>query len=167
MPNPVLELRWGIKASFREYVDEIEGSSQEMLPGAGRADAGTYVFDFSPEASTWDNDRRPKVLAYQGAVRFLAYGGMLNVLIRDPRIEFDDQSTRLTIADPAAQGQRLHLATLKPDAPTMNDGVLIWTSVSARLAAGGMRVFDGVYGPGSELDHLRFTAAPPIYRLVD
>ncbi|MCU1524949.1 MAG: hypothetical protein JWO18_1843 [Microbacteriaceae bacterium] len=158
METPAIEFRWGVKASFREYVGEIEGSSQGMLPGAGRLDGGTFVFDPDPAATRWV-DSGPRVLAYAGAAQFTAYAGLMNVVIRDPWVEFDDAGTRLTIVDPAAPALRLHLANLKPGEPHRVGGVVRWNQVSARLAIGGMRVFDGVYGPGSELDSVDFATS--------
>lgn len=152
-----IELRWGVKASFREYVGEIEGSSQGMLPGPGRFERGLFVFDPDPSATLWV-DSEPRVLAYAGAAQFTAYSGLMDVVIRDPWVEFDDAGARLTIADPAAPAARLHLANLKPAEPQRVRDVFRWGQVSARLAIGGMRVFDGVYAPGSELDPVEFAA---------
>jgi hypothetical protein len=157
MESSALELRWGVKASFREYVGEIEGSSQGMLPGAGRLEDGLFVFDADPAATRWV-DSEPRVLAFVGTAQLTAYGGMMNVVIRDPWVEFDDAGARLTIVDPAAPASRLHLATLKLAEPQIIGDVLRWGKVPARLAIGGMRVFDGVYHPGSELDSVDFAA---------
>jgi hypothetical protein len=157
MEPSAIELRWGVKASFREYVGEIEGSSQGMLPGAGRREGGLFVFDPDPAATRWV-DSEPRVLADAGAAQFTAYAGTMNVVIRDPWVEFDDAGPRLTIVEPVGRGSRLHLATLKPAEPQRVGDVLRWGPVAARLAIGGMRVFDGVYGPGSELDSVDFAA---------
>lgn len=82
-------LTWGVKQSFRNYVQGAGGSIQ---PGEGvtLAPDGAFVFSVAPGASPLTLDANGRLQGegqFLGQVQFQAHGGMLSVFLADPVVE--------------------------------------------------------------------------------
>jgi len=153
-PGAGATLTWGLKQSFRAYV-EAAGGVIEPGAGAGRTPDGTFVFAGVPDAGLeLDADGKPHGLGkYAGEVRFDAHGGMLAVLLADPWLEIGPSTASLTVAESAARDRRVELALLDLAAATAGDeGEIV---IPTKLAKDGWRILGDHYLPMTPLDPLR------------
>jgi hypothetical protein len=145
------ELRWGVKRSFREYIEAAEGATR-VEGGAAAEPDGRIVF---PQVGAdWDGPV-PQVLRFGGSVEFEAHGGLLALRLRDPWLEFDETGAVLTVAHPAFRGptdRRLPLCRLGGVHPRVEDGVLVIEDAPATLTIQATGTFDNLYPPGAEFD---------------
>jgi hypothetical protein len=147
-------LSWGLKQSFRSYV-ESAGGSIETGEGAERDADGAFTF-----AAVGGNglklgagDKPEGVGKFLGEVRCEAHGGMLKVFLADPSVEIGPAGAVLTVADSAARDRRLELAQLDLAAATLaDDGAWV---IPARLSRDGWQVMGDHYSPMTPLDPVR------------
>ncbi|WP_424533549.1 HtaA domain-containing protein [Sphaerisporangium viridialbum] len=126
-------MAWGVRASFRAYVEEAgEIRIEAPASAAGR--------EFRFRRAACDGD----VVRYEGAVLFTAHGGLLRLEVRDPSIHREGERLVLSVADTTAPGRRLILADLEP----ATDG----SGLHATLAPEGAVAFDFRYPAGSPLE---------------
>jgi hypothetical protein len=80
-------LTWGLKQSFRAYV-EGAGGAIETAEGARRSADGAFIFPAAPgEGLRLGADGKPRgVGRFVGEVRCEAHGGMLKVFLADPSV---------------------------------------------------------------------------------
>ncbi|HEX2562023.1 HtaA domain-containing protein [Phenylobacterium sp.] len=151
--QPPSALAWGVKQSFRSYVEAV-GGKIELVGSVERATDGGFVFARDGDATlTLDPDGRPQGRAqFSGEVRFEAHGGMLKVAIADPAFEFEGAAGGLTVADPWAPGKRMTIAKLDPAAAVTEAGELV---VPAVTTLDGMQLLGDHYPPGTQLDPVR------------
>ncbi|MEJ0064693.1 MAG: HtaA domain-containing protein [Caulobacteraceae bacterium] len=83
--NQTATLSWGLKQSFRAYV-EAAGGSFEIAEGAERISDGAFAFAAAPgDGLKLGADGRPQgVGRFVGEVRCEAHGGMLKVFLARP-----------------------------------------------------------------------------------
>lgn len=149
------ELRWAVKASFLDYV-RANGGSIDLEGGASEAD-GEFVFPRGVDGLQIDGDRPRGSAKFVGGVRFTAHGGMLDVVIAEPRIEFRERDARLIAND--VDGDEIEYAILEVGGPLERDDVLEWVAVTTRLSSDGADAFFGVYPAWIELDPVSFRLA--------
>ena len=152
-------LSWGLKQSFRAYV-EAAGGGIETGEGAGRSADGAFTFPAAPGAGlTLGPDGRPQgVGGFVGEVRCEAHGGMLKVFLADPRVEIGPAGAVVTVAEAPARDRRVELAQLDLAAATVaEDGAWV---IPAKLALDGWRVLGDHYPAFTPLDPVRVTLAP-------
>ena len=154
--RPVITLSWGVKHSFRTYV-ESSGGSTETGAGAERATDGAFVF----AAAAGDGLRlgADGKLAgrggFLGEVRFEAHGGMLKVCLADPILEITEAGGVLTVADHPTRTYRLEAAKLDLTAVTTDpSGHLV---LPATLLMFGCQWLGDHYPAGTALDEVRLT----------
>jgi hypothetical protein len=151
----VATLEWGLKQSFRAYV-EGAGGSIETGEGATRSSDGVFVFNAAPgEAGlALGADGKPAGTGrFVGEVRCEAHGGMLKVYMADPAVEIGPDGGVLTVAEAPARDKRVALALLDLDAATRgDDGAL---TIPAKVSMDGWRVLPDHYPPMTPLDPLR------------
>jgi len=142
-----VDLLWAVKESFLRYLGTMPGS-QIGLGGVEYA-GGEFRFPGTHEGG---------LLVFTGAVRFTGHGGLLEVLLAEPVIEFAGSDGTLSVIDvdspPADPPARITLAHLERQP---GDGPLVFTSA---LADGGVDLFNGVYPPGEPLAPLRIVRDP-------
>jgi hypothetical protein len=151
-------LKWGVKQSFRNYV-EGSGGSTEVGMGAELGEDGAFSFPGAPGAGlTLDADGRPTGRAgFVGEVRFQAHGGMLSVFFADPALEIGPSGAFLTVADSAERDRRLPMAKLDLAAMTAgDDGELV---IPAAMSMEGWLVLGDHYPMGTPLDPVRVSLA--------
>lgn len=147
-------LSWGVKQSFRGYI-EAAGGTVAVGGGAERAPDGAFLFPQGPEgALTRDAEGRLQgVGRFQGEVSFNAHGGMLSVVLVDPWVEATEAGLILSVA--AGPARRVTFAKL--DAAVMTtegDGTI---AIPAAITLDGMFILGDHYPPGTVLDPVRLT----------
>lgn len=146
---PKGSLRWGVKQSFRSYV-EATGGTIETLGGADRAADGGFVFAVAPGGDlTLDAEGAP-VGRFLGEVSFQAHGGMLAVRLADPALEVGASGPVLTMAEGGAGGRRVEIARLDLAAATTGEGGE--RIIPTALTLDGSQVLGDHYPPTTALD---------------
>lgn len=151
-------LVWGVKQSFRSYVEAV-GGVIEAQGGAERATDGAFVFAPAPDSGfSLDADGRPQGRgAFLGEVRFEGHGGMLSVFLADPAVEIGPAGAVLTVADSAARTRRLEIARLDLAAATTGEaGDLV---IPTALTADGAQLLGDHYPPMTPVDPVRLVPA--------
>ncbi|WP_418057922.1 HtaA domain-containing protein [Pimelobacter simplex] len=163
-------LDWGIKASFRSYVEgAIAHGSITTSGGASRNADGT--FRFTGGTGTFDDEGNLTRIAFDGAVGFDGHDGQLDLDVTDVRVDLNgDQSVLradLTSKDMTSGEVTAYpdvvLAVLDAEAGTYaaDAGTSTWTGIPARLTAAGAPAFSGFYAAGAELDPVALSYAGP------
>lgn len=155
-------LIWGVKQSFRSYV-EATGGTIAADHGAERVADGAFAFapaagGNSGAALGLDGSGKPHGQSgFSGEVLFQAHGGMLSVRLADPIVEIDAAGGRITVLGDERSG-RLEIARLDPLAMTEGDAGEIL--IPASLSMDGSFLLGDHYPPGTALDPIRliFTA---------
>lgn len=148
-------LTWGVKQSFRGYV-EMSGGTTTAGSGAERDAEGAFVFQALPGGDLAADAQG----GFSGAARFAgeaafeAHGGMLRVFLADPAVEATASGVVLTCADSAGRNRRVEVAKLDADAATEADGTLV---MAAKITLDGMMLLGDHYPPGTPLDPVRLS----------
>jgi hypothetical protein len=144
-------LSWGVKQSFRSYV-EAAGGTVAVAGGAARTTDGAFVFPEGAQ-STLARDvggRLTGVGRFEGQVSFNAHGGMLNVVLTDPWVEAAEGGLVLTVAQ--GGGRRVVFAKLDAEGMTTAGDAAV---IPAAITLDGMFVLGDHYPPGTALDPVR------------
>jgi len=152
------QLTWGLKQSFRAYV-EAAGGLIETGEGAERDADGAFVFQAAPgEGLTLGVDGKPAgVGRFAGEVRCEAHGGMLKVFLADPSVEIGPAGAVITVADTPGRDRRVELALLDLAAATIaHDDVWV---IPAKLSRDGWQVLGDHYPQSTPLDAVRVKVA--------
>lgn len=144
-------LTWGVKASFRNYV-EAAGGSVELSDGATRADDGCFVFNAVPggDLTIAPDGSATGAMRFAGTVTFDAHGGMLKATLTDLGLEAGPDGLVLTAPLAPLNQDRCAIATLTPI-----EGPADATTLSAQITLDGMYQIADNYPPGTELDPVR------------
>jgi hypothetical protein len=144
-------LAWGVKQSFRAYV-EAAGGTIETGGGADRDPDGAFIFAAAPGDGLrlGADGRLEGVGGFVGEVRFDAHGGMLKVFMADPAIEIGEGGAVLTVWDTPSRTKRVALAQLDLAAMTADDGGAL--VIPTTLAKDGWQVLGDNYPPRTPLD---------------
>ncbi len=148
----VRTLTWGVKQSFRNYV---QGSGGTIQPGPGVSlDAdGAFVFA-AASGSSLGLDAQGRLQGqggFQGEVQVDAHGGMLSVRIADPAIEVTETGGVLTVDD---RGRRTSLAVLDLAAAAREGDDLV---IPAKMSMEGWQVLGDHYPMNTPIDPVRLT----------
>ncbi len=164
--GPVTALHWGVKQSFRAYVETV-GGVIETADGAERGADGAFTFAAAPDSTlTLAADGTPEGRGkFLGEVRFQAHGGMLKVCLADPILEISGSGASLTVADSSARTYRLEIAQLDLTATTSGESGEI--AIPAALTIEGMQLLGDHYPPRTVLDPVRLTPAKRPHGEVD
>ena len=143
------KLVWGVKASFRSYVEAAEGTIT-LGDGATRADDGTFIFIAEPggDLVIAPDGTATGAMRFQGSVMFEAHGGMLKSTIRELGIEAGEDGLVLTVLDGPMNKRRCSVAELGP-VESNTGGIMI---ITTRITMDGMYQIADNYPPGTELD---------------
>ena len=151
-------LTWGVKQSFRSYV-EGAGGAIEVGGGTTRTDDGGFRFAAAPgDGLKIGADGKPEGVGhFVGDVQFQAHGGMLQVFIADPTVEIGSDGAAITVADSPERDSRVELALLDLAAATQEGGDWV---IPAKLSRDGWRVLGDHYPQMTPLDPVRLTLRP-------
>ena len=144
-------LTWGVKASFRNYV-EAAGGSISISDGATRADDGSIIFEAKPggNLSISTEGRAQGSQHFQGTVTFEAHGGMLKSVLTDLALEVGEDGLMLTVVDSMMSTNRCAIAKLGSVIAESGDRI----TISSEITMDGMYQIADNYPPGTELDPL-------------
>lgn len=144
------ELRWGIKRSFRAYI-EAAGGVTRVDAGASEDEHGRIVF---PQVGV-DQDGSSRVIRFGGGAVLEAHGGLLSLSLREPWLEIDNEGATLTVVHPAFRGpsdRRLPMCRLEGLVPRADGEELAIDEAPATLLIDATGTFDNLYPPGAEFD---------------
>ncbi|MDQ6522861.1 HtaA domain-containing protein [Nocardioides sp. LHD-245] len=163
-------LDWGIKTSFRTYIEgSIAHGAIATTGGVSRNADGS--FRFAGGAGTFDDAGNLTRITFPGAVSFDGHDGQLDLDIDDVRIDLNgdqsvvradmtskDMTTGQVVAYPDVV-----VATLDPEAGEYAGagGMSTWSAIPARLTAAGAPAFGGFYAGGTELDPVALSYTGP------
>jgi len=108
-------LTWGVKASFRNYV-EGAGGSIIASDGATRTEDGAFTFKAAPDGDLViaPDGSATGSARFLGKIMFEAHGGMLSSTLTDLCLEVTDEGLVLTVLDAPMNQDRCAIATLSP-----------------------------------------------------
>ena len=141
-------LTWGVKASFRAYVEAMEGTIN-VTDGATRTDDGCFVFKALPGGDlTLNADGSASgSMRFQGTVAFDAHGGMLKSTLTELGLEAGEDGLLLTVQDQMGD-DRCAIAKVGPLESESDGSVQLRTEITMD----GMYQIADNYPPGTELD---------------
>lgn len=145
-------LNWGVKASFRSYVEAAEGTIT-LSDGATRAADGTFVFNALPggDLAITADGRATGSARFQGTVTFEAHGGMLRATLAELGLETRTDGIVLTALEAPMNKNRCVIATLGAADAVENGAV----TMGAAITLDGMFQIADNYPPGTTLDPVR------------
>jgi len=145
-------LTWGVKASFRGYVQAVEGTVT-LADGATQADDGTFAFNALPggDLIIASDGTASGSARFQGSVAFDAHGGMLRSTLSELGIEVGEKGLVLTANEAPMNKGRCVIADLGP-AEIGADGKV---TMGAVITLDGMFQIADNYPPGTVLDPVR------------
>ena len=143
------KLTWGVKASFRGYVEAAEGSIT-LSDGATHAEDGTFVFMAQPggDLSIAADGSATGTMRFNGTVTFEAHGGMLKSTLTELGLEAGDDGLVLTVLDGLMNKSRCAVAELGPVEVSAAGGM----TIASKITIDGMYQIADNYPPGTELD---------------
>jgi len=146
------KLTWGVKASFRGYVEAV-GGAITLGDGATRADDGSFVFTAVPggNLTITPGGSATGAMRFQGSVTFDAHGGMLKATLAELGLEAGTDGLALTALEAPMNQGRCTIATLGPVEVGPDEVV----TMAAAITLDGMYQIADNYPPGTELDPLR------------
>lgn len=146
------KLTWGVKASFRSYVEAAEGTIN-VSDGATRDEEGCFVFTAVPggDLAIAADGSVSGAMRFQGTVTFEAHGGMLSTTLTDLGIEVGTDGLVLTAVQAPLSQDRCAIAKLAPIAADTSDAI----ALGAEITMDGMYQIADNYPPGTELDPVR------------
>ena len=140
------KLTWGVKASFRNYVEAAEGTI-EVSDGASRTEEGTFVFAAIPGSDLdISADGASGSMHFKGAVTFEAHGGMLKSTLTGLAVEASDEGLVISVVDMPVGQDRCAIATLE----VVESGEQV--TFSSQITMDGMYQIADNSPPGTELD---------------
>ena len=145
-------LTWGVKESFRRYVEAAEGSITAS-DGATRNDEGCFVFEARPggDLAIAADGSATGAMRFQGAVTFEAHGGMLKTTLSDLAVEAGEDGLALTAPHALLKANRCEIAKLSVREAASDEAVLL----SCEMTLDGTYQIADNYPPGTELDPVR------------
>ena len=145
------KLIWGVKASFRSYV-EAAGGSITLSDGATQTEDGTFIFmvEAGGDLAIAADGSATGSARFQGTVTFEAHGGMLKSTLTELGIEAAEDGLMLTVLDGPMNKGRCAVAELGSVDVSTGEGMLI----STQITVDGMYQIADNYPPGTELDPL-------------
>ena len=145
-------LTWGVKASFRSYV-EAAGGAITLSDGATRAEDGSFVFTAVPggDLTIAPDGSATGAMRFQGTITFDAHGGMLKATLAELGVEAGPEGLVLTALEAPMNQGRCAIARLGP-VDVGPDGTI---TLGAEITLDGMYQIADNYPPGTELDPLR------------
>ena len=129
----VTHLQWGVKQSFRGYV-EGAGGTITIAGGTERTPDGSFTFPVDEAVLSLNAEGKLEGRAtFKGEVSFKAHGGMLNVFLAEPILEITAGEAKLTVADTLSRKYRTEVARLDLVGMSQDEAgnlTCLWTAFS-------------------------------------
>ena len=138
-------LRWGISASFADYVTGTIAHGSITVSGGATRSGGLFQFG-QASGSTYDRTTGVGTVMYTGGVRFTGHGGLLDLSIANPEFRFaSPASAQLWVT---SNGSRMQLATVNVGvaARSVDGGAVTFSGAPVVLTPAGSALFQGRYG---------------------
>jgi hypothetical protein len=148
-------LKWGVKESFRTYVEGGAGGTITML-GAAKRSGGVFEFP-QITGGSWNTKTGTGDVRYAGGVGFSGHNGGLALTLADPQITVESATRAVLSAKLDNTLVRLVDIDLSKAKRTEDDGTVTWTGAPSALRADAVDHFLGFYPAGSEMDPVTFT----------
>ncbi|MBD0675302.1 HtaA domain-containing protein [Streptomyces sp. CBMA156] len=151
-------LDWGVKASFRNYLNGpgSQGGAIELTGGATANADGTFHFGLAN--ATYDLGTHVLSSSFTGGVHFTAHHGALDVALSDLRITTSGTSGTLTADTASKESMGATEITRRDDVPLVTFTVARDTTTgvpaAAKLTEQGAQAFAGFYQAGADMDPL-------------
>ncbi|WP_250282366.1 MULTISPECIES: HtaA domain-containing protein [unclassified Frankia] len=155
--EPLLGLRWGIKATFLTYIARMPDGQGSASDGARSVENDEFVFEPDPSATAPEGV--DGFWAFRGDVRFQGHFGLLYVRIADPHVVLRGTQAELNVVDPSEPGTkpRIPLVRFVPRPGAAPSGLRTWEAEDVRLLAEGAGLFNNVYSMGEPFEPLTIT----------
>ena len=144
-----LELHWPVKESLIAYISRLEDGVVEALEPATRTETG-FSFVLNEVASDFNADTHTGVLQFLGTAHFTGHWGMMNISIKDPRIELTSGHGVLSIAQGGILNPEVHVPFVNVNVVPGSNPLMLTTT----LTADGRGVMGEQYTVGQELSPL-------------
>lgn len=151
MSARVTALVWGVKESFRGYVQAV-GGTMAAADGATLSETGEFEFQAAADSTLalGADGVLTGVGRFSGMAQFEAHGGMLSVHLGDPVVEIGPEGGSLTLDDPRTG--RVEIAKLNLAGGTDEGG---WWVIPTALAMHGSYALGGHYAAMTPIDPVR------------
>ncbi len=145
-------LTWGVKASFRAYVEAAEGTIT-LGDGTTRDEDGSFVFMAVPggDLAIAPDGSATGAIRFQGTVTFNAHGGMLKATLTELGLEAGADGLFLTALEAPQNSSRCAIAKLGPVEVGADNAIIL----GAEITLDGMYQIADNYPPGTVLDPVR------------
>jgi hypothetical protein len=143
------ELNWAVKDSLIAYLSRIEDGVIESTSPAVRTAEG-FTFTLNEVASDFNPEEHTGVLQFLGTAHFSGHWGMMNISIKDPRIELRSGQGTLSIAQGGVLSPEAHVPFAQLNVVPGSHPLMLTTV----LAAEGRGVMGEQYSVGQELNPL-------------
>ncbi|MDR5699105.1 HtaA domain-containing protein [Agromyces aerolatus] len=147
-------LAWGIRSSFRRYVQRVAHGTEIPDGGAGSLPDGRFYFPVEA-VERFDPEALDAQIRFAGAVRFLGHAGMIDVRLGE--LELRCSAGTGTVLTGARGGAR-ELVDVQVTQAGVADGVATLL-LGTRLAADAVELFDEVYAAATPFDEIEVRVA--------
>ena len=144
-----LELHWSVKDSLIAYISRLEDGVVEALEPATRTESG-FTFVLNEVASDFNTETHTGVLQFLGTAHFTGHWGMMNITIKDPRIELTSGHGVLSIAQGGILTPEAHVPFVNVNVVPGSHPLMLTTALTAE----GRGVMGEQYTVGQELSPL-------------
>ena len=144
-----LELHWSVKDSLIAYISRLEDGVVEALEPATRTESG-FTFVLNEVASDFNTETHTGVLQFLGTAHFTGHWGMMNITIKDPRIELTSSHGVLSIAQGGILSPEAHVPFVNVNVVPGSHPLMLTTALTAE----GRGVMGEQYTVGQELSPL-------------
>ncbi len=142
-PEVVPGLYWAVRESFVGYVSGNPDGQVFGDLGVETDGEGTFRFPLESARRIEGGWR----IRFQGVVRFVAHGGMLDVTLASPVVVLDASGGSLAVA---SEDRDLRILEVSPADPVdVEGGWLVFPPLATALTSHGATVFGDVYAAGT------------------
>lgn len=142
------------------YVEALDDGVVEAVAPASRGEAG-FEFPGDVAASTFDPDGPSSAWQFRGAVRLTGHWGMLELELRDPRIELTGRTGVLLVGERGGTPSQkyLPLADLEVGEPVEAADGSVSLEATASLTGHGRVLLGSQYEAGAALSPVFITVS--------
>ena len=146
----VIHFVWGVKQSFRGYV-EGAGGVITVAGGVERTPDGGFTFPVDEASLVLNTEGQLEGRAtFTGEVSFKAHGGMLNVFLAEPILEISGGEAKITVADTPSRKYRTEVARMDLSAMSRDEAGAL--TLPTTLAMDGIQWLGDHYPLRAPLD---------------
>lgn len=153
------ELDWGVKASFRQYIESVPAGQIEVSGGAAESEDGSY-YRFPVVSGSYDEETETNEVQYSGSVEFTKYGGALDLTITNPKVVFEGDEGAIFAQVTSGSENYGEIELVELDAtgvtPVASAETLTWEGVKSAITAEAEPAF-GSYPAGTAFDEVAAT----------